>query len=66
MNREGTLYEIAHFAAVFGLAYFALSAVRALGVTALRGELFVALLVGIGYVLLVLRLGIAPPSWRGE
>lgn len=66
MNREGTLYEIIHFAAVVGLAYLALSVARFAGVTALWAELLVAGIVGIGYVLAVLSLDLAPPSWRGE
>lgn len=66
MNRDSVFYEIAHFAAVVGLAYITLSAARILGVTALWQELLVALAVGVGYVLVVLFLDLAPPSWRGE
>lgn len=64
MNR--TLYEIAHFVAVVGLAYLALFVVRALGITDFWVELLVALAVGVSYVLVVFSLGIAPASWRGQ
>ncbi|MFC6905462.1 hypothetical protein [Halalkalicoccus tibetensis] len=66
MNRESTLYEVAHFAAVVGLAYAALFVADAAGVTALWAELLIALAVGVSYVVAVLSLGLAPPSWRGE
>ncbi len=66
MNRESTLYELLHFAAVVAIAYAALFAARLLGVTTLRGELLVALGVGVGYVACVLYFGLAPPSWRGN
>ncbi|MEM4780190.1 MAG: hypothetical protein QXG03_01285 [Halalkalicoccus sp.] len=66
MNRDSVLYEIAHFAAVVGIAYLALLAARAAGVTALWAELLIALVVGVSYVSLVLYLDLAPPSWRGE
>lgn len=66
MNRDSIFYEIAHFAAVVGFAYVALFAARAVGITELWQELLIALLVGVGYVGLVLYLGLAPPSWRGR
>ncbi|MDL5362842.1 hypothetical protein [Halalkalicoccus sp. NIPERK01] len=66
MNREGTLYEVLHFAAVVGLAYLALFFARAAGITELWQELLVALVVGVCYVLVVFSLDLAPPSWRGE
>lgn len=66
MNRNSVFYEIAHFAAVVGFAYVALFAARAAGITALWAELLIALIVGMGYVGLILYLGLAPPSWRGR
>lgn len=66
MNREGTLYEIVHFVTVVAVAYVALLAARTLGIATLRGELLVMLMVGVTYVAVVLRLGLAPPSWRGD
>ena len=66
MNRESLRYELAHFVAVVAVAYAALFAARTLGVTTLRGELLVALGVGVGYVACVLYLGLEPPSWRGD
>ena len=66
MNRDSVFYEIAHFAAVVGAAYVALFAARAVGVTALWAELLIALVVGVAYVGVVLYLGLAPPSWRGQ
>ena len=66
MNRESTLYELVHFAAVVAIAYVALFAARALGVATLPGELLVALGVGMGYVACVLYFDLAPPSWRGD
>ena len=66
MNRESTLYEVAHFVAVVGLAYLALFLATAAGVTALWAELLIAGAVGVSYVVAVLSLGLAPPSWRGE
>ncbi|WP_122088776.1 hypothetical protein [Halalkalicoccus subterraneus] len=66
MNREGTLYELTHFVAVVAIAYLTLFVARIAGVTALWMELVVTLLVGVGYVLAVLYLDLAPPSWRGN
>lgn len=66
MNRESTLYEIAHFVAVVGLAYLALLAANAAGFTDLWIELLVAGFVGVSYVVIVLYLDLAPSSWRGE
>lgn len=65
MNRESTLYEVLHFVVVVGLAYAALFVTSALGVTALWAELLIAGAVGVSYVVAVLSLGLAPPSWRG-
>lgn len=66
MNRDGTLYEVVHFAAVVCTAYLALMAANAAGITAFWAEVLVALLVGVSYVLVVFSLDIAPTSWRGE
>jgi hypothetical protein len=66
MNRDSVFYELAHFAAVVGIAYVALLAARSLGVTALRWELLIALAVGVAYVSVVLYYDLAPPSWRGN
>lgn len=66
MNRDSVFYELAHFAAVVGIAYLALLVARSAGVVELWAELLIALAVGVSYVLVVLYLGLAPPSWRGE
>ncbi|MFC7008967.1 hypothetical protein [Halalkalicoccus salilacus] len=66
MNREGLIYELVHYAAVVAVAYAALFAAGALGVATLRGELSVALAVGVGYVACVLYFDLAPSSWRGN
>jgi hypothetical protein len=66
MNRDSVFYEIAHFAAVVGIAYAVLLLARSAGVTELWQELLIALAVGLGYVATVLYLDLAPPSWRGE
>jgi hypothetical protein len=66
MNRDSVFYELAHFAAVVGIAYAVLLVVRSAGVTELRWELLIALAVGITYVAVVLYYDLAPPSWRGN
>lgn len=66
MNRENALYEIVHFVAVVAVAYAALFAARTLGIATLHGELLVMLAVGVAYVAVVFRLGLAPSSWRGN
>lgn len=66
MNRESVFYELAHFAAVVGIAYAVLLVARSVGVAELWQELLLALAVGLTYVAVVLYYDLAPPSWRGN